>query len=304
MLSNRPPRFDDLGGLVIYPKSTVMKYGFLSLLLLSLISTAFGQKRPSHTFKNEDGIYFEVFDTSVQDDSRYNWNNEVFKEGVTFKYDFYHLNESGEKFLFELRKTADKREDDWHFVPYEERDSNTIQQFTIKVLTGVNSMTQYVPEYDQTVILFNYYTTTGKKATLGSMSGAVENEKNIWIHPPRDRYFRILELNPFPFIYKPYKKGEKWKWELGIGDSWGDERWKTWEGGIKNKYKYKITDLRKVDTPFGELECYEVTGEAKSKIGKTKLVALFHPKYGYVSLDYTNIDGSKTICTLVERTKN
>ncbi len=108
------------------------------------------------------------------------------------------------------------------------------------------------------------------------------------MHPPRDKYFRILELNPFPFIKAPYKIGNKWDWSLTIGDHWGDKRWKTWEGVINNVYKYEITDRKKVNTKFGLLDCYEITSKAKSRIGETELVALFNTKYGFIELNYTN----------------
>jgi len=49
-----------------------------------------------------------------------------------------------------------------------------------------------------------------------SMSGTIENEGNVWIHPPRDNYFKIIELNPFPYIKAPYNIGAKWAWKLKI----------------------------------------------------------------------------------------
>lgn len=56
----------------------------------------------------------------------------------------------------------------------------------------------------------------------------------------------------------------------------------------------------KITTKLGKLKCFVIESEASSELGTTRLVAYFHPKYGFVKLDYTNIDGSKTILTLVE----
>ena len=126
------------------------------------------------------------------------------------------------------------------------------------------------------------------------MSGAIENEANVWIHPPRDKYFKILELNPFPYAKAPYEIGTKWTWNLGIVDHWADERWKVWEGQIENEYDYEITNKRTLKTGIGEIECFVIESNAKSRIGETKLTAYFNTEYGFVKLDYTNIDGSKT----------
>jgi len=133
-----------------------------------------------------------------------------------------------------------------------------------------------------------------------SYSGIVENERNLWMHPNRDCLFQILELNPFPYIQYPIKKGKTWKWRLSIGSQWGDERWKTWTGGIVNKYKYKIADTDcEVVTPMGTLSCVKVEAVAKSRIGKTYLTAYYNETYGFVKMDNTNIDGSRLLVDLV-----
>ena len=159
-------------------------------------------------------------------------------------------------------------------------------------------MSQFDPNYYQTAISYQF-----EENTPFSMSGVIENEANIWMHPPRDQYFRILELNPFPYIKAPYDVGTKWNWKLQVGSQWGDERWKTWEGNIENSYQYQITAKKMISTPFGELKCLVVESTAKSRLGETSLTAYFHEKYGFVKLDYTNIDQSKTQLELVKHSE-
>jgi len=124
------------------------------------------------------------------------------------------------------------------------------------------------------------------------ITGLIENEKNIWLHPPREFLFRILELNPFPYIKYPFQIGHTWNWDLEIGGQWGDKRWKEWTGNITNKYQYKITDKKTISTAIGALECYVIESEAKSELGTTKLTSYFNEQFGFVKLDYTNIDSS------------
>jgi hypothetical protein len=102
-----------------------------------------------------------------------------------------------------------------------------------------------------------------------------------------------LEINPFPFIQKPYLKGNKWYWSLEIGSYWSDYRWKEWNGMIENKYTYEIVDTNSIiHTPLGELNCYKIDSYAESELGKTCLTSYFNETYGFVRLDYINIDGS------------
>lgn len=56
----------------------------------------------------EDGIYVEVFDSTNVDENRYTLNNEVFKEGAAFTYQFYHLTTDGEKKKFQARSRRER----------------------------------------------------------------------------------------------------------------------------------------------------------------------------------------------------
>lgn len=67
-----------------------------------------------------------------------------------------------------------------------------------------------------------------------------------------------------------------------------------WEGKIENKYEYEIKEKKNITTKLGNLECFVVYGKAKSRIGETKLISYFNTQFGFVKLEYTNIDGSKT----------
>jgi len=241
-----------------------------------------------------EGIIVEKFNSINKDENKYNNNNSVYKVGNIFEYSFKHITIDGQVKYFKIYE--DKI---WDFVDETDKDSTTICSVVISVLNG-NRMGQHIPDYNQTNLKYVIDRKIGY-----STSGAIENEANIWIHPPRSQYFEILELNPFPYIKFPPKIGESWTWKLTIGDGWSDHRWKVWQGQIENLYKYTITDKTEISTPLGQLNCFVVKSSAISRIGSTALTSYFHPKYGFVKLDYTNIDGSKTILELINfKTKN
>ena len=251
----------------------------------------FSEKNSYELNDEGDGILVEKFDSTIVDPNKYNQNNLIFKVGDRFKYKFEHFTPNGEKRYFQ---TKGKRRKKWEFVDENYTDSATVKFVTIEVANG-NPMAVYYPNYNQTCLMYRL----GSSEKF-SISGAIENEANVWIHPPRDNYFRILELNPFPYIKSPFKIGTKWSWHLEIGDSWADKRWKTWKGRIENKYNYEISNTVILETALGEIECYIIKSTANSRIGETKLTSYFNPKYGFIKLEYTNIDGSKTNLEMVE----
>ena len=272
-----------------------MKPTILIILILSL-SFANCQSKPEPVKKNYElvaddiNIMVEKFDSTVVDENRYNHNNIVYKVGSRFKYSFAHITADNQKKYFKIINESSG----WVFVNEEDKDYECLTSVIMRVSSG-NPMADFMPDYDQTGLIYILNGENGYSST-----GAIENEANTWIHPPRSKYFQILELNPFPYIKAPYKIGTKWTWSLKIGDPWGDERWKVWKGGIENKYTYEITGQETLKTALGDIECFIIESEATSRIGETSLTAYFNEKYGFVKLAYTNIDGSKTNLELTE----
>ena len=162
---------------------------------------------------DDDNIWVEQFDNTNLDDSRYNHNNTIFKEHTSFIYSFKHLTKDNQRLSFKYIDSLS----DWKFQPYSSKKDGLFEKVSITVLEGVETMQRYMPDYNQTVISYSYQ-TYNDFAPFGSTSGVIENEKNVWMHPPRDKYFKILELNPFPYIKAPYKVGNSWNWSLSISD--------------------------------------------------------------------------------------
>lgn len=245
---------------------------------------------PYELKQSESGISFEVFSDSITDENKYNYDNEVLKVGRSFTYAFKHITKEGKELYFEkFRADGDLQ---WAFVSADH--PGAIKTLTIKVMPG-NAMAETIPDYNQTNLKY----LLGDDSSY-SISGGVENDANIWIHPPRDLYFEILELNPFPYVKRPLKPGHSWTWKLSIGDSWSDSRWKVWEGTISNQYTYRIDSKQSIKTPLGQLECYIIKSKAESRIGDTYLLAYYNEDYGFVKLEYTNIDGSKTLLDILQ----
>ena len=175
----------------------------------------------------------------------------------------------GEKFLIkqgkEIQQLGGHSRYDWEFVSFDRQDNETVKHLILKPSSG-KPFGKEIPDYNQTAIGYEYIMNNGQFLTM-EMTGAIENEMNVWIHPPRSNFFKILELNPFPYIKSPYQIGTKWNWKLEIGDHWADKRWLEWKGGIENNYDYEIKDKKNITTKLGNLECYIIHSKAKSRIG-------------------------------------
>jgi len=289
-----------------------MKRVIITLIALTTLTLFTAQaQNTAYSRSGKDGVWFEVrSDTS--NPCRYTEDNKIYQAGREFTFEFHYFDPQGkERYMryervpiqrHELTETGDSITNtyyspDFSFSDEFDAKDSCINRYLVKVDC---SSRVFRKDYDQTVEAFYFLYDDQQSRWPLSYSGIVENERNLWMHPNRDCLFQILELNPFPYIQYPIKKGKTWKWRLSIGSQWGDERWKTWTGGIVNKYKYKIADTDcEVVTPMGTLSCVKVEAVAKSRIGKTYLTAYYNETYGFVKMDNTNIDGSRLLVDLV-----
>lgn len=130
--------------------------------------------------------------------------------------------------------------------------------------------------------------------------GAVENKEEFWIHPPRYGHYRLLELNPFPYVKLPATSGRTWEWSVyPTGNYYGNPAWATWKDTIRVQFRYALGGPVPLATPLGRLPCSHVQATGHCKFGTTALEAYFHPAYGFVRLNYRNLDRSRTELEMV-----
>lgn len=279
-----------------------MKTKLVSIIIISLFAASCKTRVSPKFLIDNDGILVEKFDSTNIDDNKYNLDNEIYVAKTKFIYSYKHIGVDKLEYFIGKIGNSKKKSNEWEFIPTGKKNDSTIFNIAVIPLNG-NAFKTSIPDYNQTNFFYDFLNNDGQ--SLGKeLTGVIENKKNIWIHPPRFALFTILELNPFPYISFPIKKGKKWNWHLSIGDHWSNVRWKTWVGRIENEYIYEILDRKKIKTNFGKIKCTISRATAHSHLGKTYLTSYFNEEYGFVKLEYTNIDGSQTIFHLEKVIKN
>ncbi len=258
----------------------------------------------------DDGIYIEKPNNLDTSSHRYSRDNISYKLNSTFIYDYYYLDNTGIKKKFLLKK-------DWSFdnpmnlTKYENPTESVIDKIKIVVDDNLKMFSTFDSTYTQTV--FSYYYVNGKiedtlfKDFYNSIerTGVIDNKKNLWIHPPRNYSFMILELSPFPF-YNLDESIDSWSWNLEVGGFYLDQRWIHSEKKDNLNIKYNYTRMKDelINTPFGNVNCKVIYGTATSKYDdtfmETNLKSYYNSKYGFVKLVYSNINNSKICFDLVE----
>jgi len=167
-------------------------------------------------------IPFESNDTN-----KLNLDNNIFLSRRVFQYD-YSVQSNAAKFLGKYALRTDhnsifKRDG---FSTSIINDSsyvlcNSDSFFVIdKLLLYVCSSTCSLPlSNDQTIISYQYVSCQDTLGLLTELTGIVEDSLQIFVHPPRQAPFEILEFCPFFDISKPYFVGKVWQRTLTIASS-------------------------------------------------------------------------------------
>lgn len=275
-----------------------------SLFALALWYFLTGCSANTDNLININGVWIETFPPENQDENRYNTDNKIFVAGREFIYRYHYINPQGDTLLFKNSQSQTPEFQSYHyawdFVRPDSADNQTIETVAIKIAEGREPYVLTDPNFNQTVQEIRLYNP--KKTELGGYaSGAlIENSKNVWMPAPNMKLFRILALNPYPFISAPYKQGNSWQWKVEVGASNSDIRWKAWGGAVVSNMTYRISGQETVRVPWGAARCHIVDADAESGLGRTHLKAAFSEAHGFLRLDYTNIDGSKLVLELIK----
>lgn len=217
-------------------------------------------------------------------------DNSIYKQYRQFYYKYYFLKEKDTL----LVKLYTKPE---HIAPFElswklepkskltfEQDYTAIYYLAMTVKAG--------DYFGQASLLQYDYLSKERRGMKYEQTGLVEVCSNISIIPPKEGHFLISELNPRPEIREPIVKDNTWYSTHTTSDVGGSDKWKTWQGTVEVSSSYRIRDIQTIKTNIGFLKCFIVDANAQSSLGETRLVAYYNEEYGFVKLNYTNVDGS------------
>lgn len=256
-------------------------------------------------YKSESTLLIEEVDNTFRDSASQpvvqTSDNKIFIPGRRFIYNYIYINDKNQERYCVLAPPDSGLPSSkaYYYMPPSDLNERALMQAQITVLPGLGLIENVRRDYAKTAAKYDYrlYNSVAK---VREQSGLVENEENVWMTPPRFMIFRMLEMNPYPYIKAPFEVGNKWTWEHTVKTRWGDPQWLVLHEPMECNYTYEITAKKKLDTALGELECFVVEGVGYNEFGETYLTSYFNTDYGFVRMEYTNIHYTKMIFDLAE----
>ena len=265
-------------------------------LINSILLLLFTSCTEQSKYELKYGLWQELHEAvdSLTQTNPYVIDNQIYVPNREFIYDYFQI-KHGDTLKFSAGG--------YEYIKYDSIDNSTLNYVSYKALEE-SGFEIFKMDYRQTVVEINFYNEVNETPFGKVYTGVIENKKNLWIHPPRKDNFKILELNPFPLVQFPLKVGNRYNWELKIGDYWSDPNWKVWSGVITNKISYHVKQQKIIETSFGPMKTFIIEAEALSKLGKTMLTTYFNEDLGIIKMKYTNIDSSIIKLDLIKITSN
>ena len=186
--------------------------------------------------------------------------NPIYQPNHEWTYDAYFYNESGN--LLDSQVVKLKIFDERFFI----------SQTKIKWIFEKNNATSGVTE----------------------TTGVIENDKRVWIHPPRSNNFTsFTEYSGFPEVRFPVEVGKTWKSALTLGT------YATEKSGNKLNVDYEIiSDSEHILTNNGVFDCIKIKAVGSSGLGEYSHTYYFDSTYGFVYSEYEKSAGEKLILSL------
>lgn len=233
-----------------------MKYRFIIILVIFSFSCT----------SKKNSVYFETIPNDlINNENRFDRDNKVYpvNREILYQCTIEHNNSVLDVELKYIRMTI---------------------QGTTKPFSNFD------PEYSQTVIQFEYL-DQNKKRIVWERTGLVENNNNIWLHPPRQADLDVLQLSAFPYI----KLGaiNNWKWEL-------DASYASYQN-VHLIHYYKKNKPRIYQSNLGDLKFVLV--EAITKSHKTKTTNsefLYHDDLGFVKMKFFTIEDTTITLDIIK----
>lgn len=169
-------------------------------------------------------------------------------------------------------------------------DALLIDRFSINVNKGIINE-------DQTPYLIKY--ANNNRELMGELTGLTQNNESVFIHPPREKFFSLLEFDPFPIIKFPLSKDKKWKETFMIPEIWSNNDI-SFSGDLKIEYEYKVIGQKDIKTKIGVMNCYVIEAKSENSNVNTNLTMYYSNEYGFVKLHYFNYDKSQLVFDLME----
>jgi hypothetical protein len=190
----------------------------------------------------------------------------------------------------------------FYLAEYTDSVNNIINTDTILFIT-TDIPWKYQPEVQKTVIweFPNMIKDTLNRMKYQSIcwskfdtTGAIENDKEYWIHPPRNNQFSITEIAPFPSIKLPCELDKSYHNILSTSSGW-----RAWSNlNFINSYEIIKKDIRKVENVY--YDCWIIKADSDSNIGKNYLTLSFNEEVGFVELIYKFYNGTKITLELIK----
>lgn len=224
-----------------------------------------------------------------------NDDNLVFKSNSMFNYAVKYIDSDKQEKEVLMNQASLSFDDPYPVIPLD--SGCTYQQAQVKSFRIFVEEARADNEHNtnQSTIRYQYFNGSGDLMPIELRTGVVDNQSNIWLHPPRDSFFKVLNLSAYPFVKFPLQTGKKWVYELKVGKYWGHADFgKDWpEDGLLFTHTYEVKGKKEIMIGNKLIDCFHIQAETKSGLGTSGSNFYYNKILGFVRMEFNQLNGSE-----------
>ena len=184
-------------------------------------------------------------------------------------------------------------------VPLEEtlNSEYPIDSIRLKVLRNTSNATQ---AEQQTMIVYEFFNNFGTIIPVTERTGLTEDSSTVFLFPPRNSGFALLELTPFPQVEYPLEEGNTWIDNLTVSTDWSDAMRIDFESALYLYSEYTVSGQEMISSRFGQRLAWVIDAKAESRLGETASQFKFDEELGFMEMTFNFLNGSQLTMELAE----
>ncbi len=136
----------------------------------------------------------------------------------------------------------------------------------------------------------------------GFGQGTKVADSELFMHPPRFDYFKILQFCPYPYFKLMNRANNTWRWRFNVGGQWAiDSLYPVGDKDVEITTDYTFVGTATIPTVMGNLFCYKVIATSDFSFGKSIASFLLSPSHGLVRYSATTTNNLQFELDLIAR---
>jgi len=130
------------------------------------------------------------------------------------------------------------------------------------------------------------YLDSEYKVIFSTVTGVIENYKNIWLHSPRFYLLQLSYINNWPCVVFPLELNKEWTYSFKYGQGFRSNNLPEWDDVLTIKTNYKVEEVFEKNYKGKRTSAYRISANGVSELGPVHTEYIFSHDFGFLEIKH------------------